>query len=290
METVTRFFDKAIMFCMTSVLLTSCLAEENLPHKGMTDDEIRICVKGIDEMTTRAGYDTYEDIAEMELIISGEDYECQKKMVLDNGEWVTDDKSILTWGLDKSKEVKVAALVPHTEDINNESVTLTVLSDQSTEENIKASDYLISVQKVVPETLEDNTIELNFRHLMSRIVFKVKAGDDYVSPESLHISGAVLTGICDLSAEYPTVVPDEDTEKTEISFYGTGNPENGGEAVIIPQPSSGITVQFIFEGRSYTWTPAEGQTFEGGSSYTVTVCTENAVTGKVSGKTMQNRY
>lgn len=288
METVTRLFDKATMFCVTAVLLTSCSAEENLPLKGMYD-EIRICIKDIDEMTTRAGNDTYEDIVEMGLIISGEDYVCQEKMVLYEGEWVTDDNSRLTWGVDKSKEVKITALVPYTADMDAESVTLSVLSDQSTEENIKASDFLLSVQEIVPETLEDNTVELNFRHIMSKIVFRVKTGDDYVLPENLHISGAVLTGNCELSAEYPAVVPHSDAEKTEISFYSTGDPVNGSEAVIIPQPASGITVEFTFEGRSYTWTPAERQMFEGGSSYVVTVCTDDAVTGTVYGNTMKYR-
>lgn len=85
----------------------------------------------------------------------------------------------------------------------------------------------------------------------------------------MSINGAVVNGICDLSATVPMVVPAPDAVVATVAPYkGT----ESCECILPPQKiAEGFSVNFSYDGKLYIWTAKEAIELEKGVEHTLTL-------------------
>lgn len=157
------------------------------------------------------------------------------------------------------------------------AVPFTVMADQSTEANYKASDFLWGKTAQVAPT--EKAVALTLDHLFSCAVVKVAAGNGFTA-ESLaaadvqvRLNQAVCQASIDLSNGQ--VTPGSGTES--ISFLRGEN--NEFKALIVPQtvPSSDNFLTVTIDGRDFNM--KKEFTFVGGKRHTFTVTVKKTSNG-----------
>jgi len=293
---------KYIMTLATTALLISACSqnEESAPETNSfpADNMIRV-ITNVNQPQTRAGMTT-DDLDNFHLHVvneSNENYSFFAMMKKESNAWVSytfDGASPLTmlWQ-NKTQKVKVTAVGYAGFIISpanwNSSIPAMVYEDQSNENNLKLSDILYMAPKEVnPSTdLVNGKLSVNLNHRFSKLNLTVKLGTEFnkvpgtattpiTSVKVRGTKGTVATWNLNTNSlsDYTNninVVPfattytagSGDTQQAEAKY----------ECILIPQTigTGFFTVEFVINGKTYTWFNASDITFNGDTKYDLTL-------------------
>ena len=151
--------------------------------------------------------------------------------------YVTSDKSSLRWASDDhSKAVIKAMTIPHNLDKvdGSESMNVTVLKDQTSEENVKMSD-LLGASSESGITIKDDDINILFNHLMSKLYVTYSYKND-LNNKNVKVNSLILENTCVSSSyNYANMKFDDAINKSfgDVKLYHN-NTEKVAECIFCP--------------------------------------------------------
>ena len=251
--------------------------DELLSTGSFPEDHVIRIITEVNEPLSRAGYDV-TNLERFGLMIRNSEnaaYNYHKQMVSSGNAWSTSDGQQMLWDAERTPVTMIAYAPYMSEAAPDASLAVNALTNQTTEENVKSSDFLLMKATVDPEQdlTADGKLEISLSHAMSKLLIKItvngttdaamnKLGD-------MSINGAVVNGICDLSATVPIVVPAPDAVVATVAPYkGT----ESCECILPPQKiAEGFSVNFSYDGKLYIWTAKEAIELEEGVEHTLTL-------------------
>lgn len=249
--------------------------DELLSTGSFPEDHIIRIITEVNEPLSRAGYDV-TNLERFGLMIRNSEnaaYNYHKQMVSSGNAWSTSDGQQMLWDAERTPVTMIAYAPYMSEAAPDASLVVNALTNQTTEENVKSSDFLLMKATVDPEQdlTADGKLKISLSHAMSKLLIKItvngttdaamnKLGD-------MSINGAVVNGICDLSATVPIVVPAPDAAVATVAPYkGT----ESCECILPPQKiAEGFSVNFSYDGKLYIWTAKEAIELEKGVEHTL---------------------
>lgn len=249
--------------------------DELLSTGSFPEDHIIRIITEVNEPLSRAGYDV-TNLERFGLMIRNSEnaaYNYHKQMVSSGNAWSTSDGQQMLWDAERTPVTMIAYAPYMSEAAPDASLAVNALTNQTTEENVKSSDFLLMKATVDPEQdlTADGKLKISLSHAMSKLLIKItvngttdaamnKLGD-------MSINGAVVNGICDLSATVPIVVPAPDAVVATVAPYkGT----ESCECILPPQKiAEGFSVNFSYDGKLYIWTAEEAIELEKGVEHTL---------------------
>ena len=249
--------------------------DELLSTGSFPEDHIIRIITEVNEPLSRAGYDV-TNLERFGLMIRNSEnaaYNYHKQMVSSGNAWSTSDGQQMLWDAERTPVTMIAYAPYMSEAAPDASLVVNALTNQTTEENVKSSDFLLMKATVDPEQdlTADGKLKISLSHAMSKLLIKItvngttdaamnKLGD-------MSINGAVVNGICDLSATVPIVVPAPDAVVATVAPYkGT----ESCECILPPQKiAEGFSVNFGYDGKLYIWTAKEAIELEKGVEHTL---------------------
>ena len=163
----------------------------------------------------------------------------------------------MLWDAERTPVTMIAYAPFMSEATPDASLTVNALTNQSTEENVKSSDFLLMKATVDPEQdlTADGKLKISLNHAMSKLIIKITVNGTTDASMSklgdMAINGAVVNATCDLSAAAPVVVPAADAVVATVAPYkGT---------------------EFSYDGKLYIWTAKEPIELEKGVEHTLTL-------------------
>lgn len=265
-----------LSIALLSMILAACNNDNSLsPTTDNADTPIYIQA-GINGTDTRAGY------AEGELTEgsfglflttdgSGNDqrYNCSNlKVTYDEG-WTTGDTQLL-W-MNDDANVSYYAYLPYDEAVTDENYSFTVQADQSSEANVKQSDFLLALPKTTTAR-NGNAIAVNFNHILSKLNVILERGSELdadVTFTSVTFTGCALTASINLQ-----------TGEVTSSAVGLDQtihlcPTQAGtqyECILVPQDlEEDWTVDIEAGGKIYTFRSDESVHFIPCNEYNLTL-------------------
>ena len=265
--------------------------DELLSTGSFPEDVIRIITE-VNEPLSRAGYDA-TNLERFGLMIRNSEnaaYNYHKQMVGSGSAWSTSDGQQMLWDAERTPVTMIAYAPYMNEAAPDASLAVNALTNQATEENVKSSDFLLMKATVDPEQdlTADGKLKISLSHAMSKLIIKItvngtadaamnKLGD-------MSINGAVVNGICDLSATVPMVVPAPDAVVATVAPY---KGVESCECILPPQKiAEGFSVNFSYDGKLYIWTAKEAIELEKGVEHTLTLNVNTTV--RLAGKMARN--
>ena len=251
--------------------------DELLSTGSFPEDHVIRIITEVNEPLSRAGYDV-TNLERFGLMIRNSEnaaYNYHKQMVSSGNAWSTSDGQQMLWDAERTPVTMIAYAPYMSEAAPDASLAVNALANQTTEENVKSSDFLLMKATVDPEQdlTADGKLKISLSHAMSKLLIKItvngttdaamnKLGD-------MSINGAVVNGICDLSATVPIVVPAPDAVVATVAPYkGT----ESCECILPPQKiAEGFSVNFSYDGKLYIWTAEEAIELEKGVEHTLTL-------------------
>lgn len=251
--------------------------DELLSTGSFPEDHVIRIITEVNEPLSRAGYDV-TNLERFGLMIRNSEnaaYNYHKQMVSSGNAWSTSDGQQILWDAERTPVTMIAYAPYMSEAAPDASLAVNALTNQTTEENVKSSDFLLMKATVDPEQdlTADGKLKISLSHAMSKLLIKItvngttdaamnKLGD-------MSINGAVVNGICDLSATVPIVVPAPDAVVATVAPYkGT----ESCECILPPQKiAEGFSVNFSYDGKLYIWTAEEAIELEKGVEHTLTL-------------------
>lgn len=251
--------------------------DELLSTGSFPEDHVIRIITEVNEPLSRAGYDV-TNLERFGLMIRNSEnaaYNYHKQMVSSGNAWSTSDGQQMLWDAERTPVTMIAYAPYMSEAAPDASLAVNALTNQTTEENVKSSDFLLMKTTVDPEQdlTADGKLKISLSHAMSKLLIKItvngttdaamnKLGD-------MSINGAVVNGICDLSATVPIVVPAPDAVVATVAPYkGT----ESCECILPPQKiAEGFSVNFSYDGKLYIWTAEEAIELEKGVEHTLTL-------------------
>ena len=251
--------------------------DELLSTGSFPEDHVIRIITEVNEPLSRAGYDVtnLERFGLMNRNSENAAYNYHKQMVSSGNAWSTSDGQQMLWDAERTPVTMIAYAPYMSEAAPDASLAVNALTNQTTEENVKSSDFLLMKATVDPEQdlTADGKLKISLSHAMSKLLIKItvngttdaamnKLGD-------MSINGAVVNGICDLSATVPIVVPAPDAVVATVAPYkGT----ESCECILPPQKiAEGFSVNFSYDGKLYIWTAEEAIELEKGVEHTLTL-------------------
>lgn len=231
----------------------------------------------MNEPLSRAGYDAM-NLERFGLMIRNSEnaaYNYHKQMVGSGSAWSTSDGQQMLWDAERTPVTMIAYAPFMSEATPDASLTVNALTNQSTEENVKSSDFLLMKATVDPEQdlTADGKLKISLNHAMSKLIIKITVNGTTDASMSklgdMAINGAVVNATCDLSAAAPVVVPAADAVVATVAPYkGT----ESCECILPPQKiAEGFSVNFSYDGKLYIWTAKEPIELEKGVEHTLTL-------------------
>lgn len=271
-----------------ATLLAACSNDSDvLNTPDYADTPIGLNVN-VGPMATRAGYEqgaltegSFGLYLTTEGTNSDERYNCTNREVrYDNG-WTIQGGQLL-W---KSNDATVTyyAYLPYTGTVSDAtSYAFTVKTDQSTEDNVKASDLLCTGQQ--PAT-PGTALDINFQHALSKLNVTLKKGselEDGLTFTSVRLSNCATATTVNLTAG--TAGTATNSGQT-ITMYATTENEQY-ECILVPQTfAQSLKVEITDNnGKVYTFKSDNELTFSSGKQYTLnlTVGRDKVTTGTIS--------
>ena len=249
--------------------------DELLSTGSFPEDHIIRIITEVNEPLSRAGYDV-TNLERFGLMIRNSEnaaYNYHKQMVSSGNAWSTSDGQQMLWDAERTPVTMIAYAPYMSEAAPDASLVVNALTNQTTEENVKSSDFLLMKATVDPEQdlTADGKLKISLSHAMSKLLIKItvngttdaamnKLGD-------MSINGAVVNGICDLSATVPMVVPAPDAVVATVAPYKGAE---SCECILPPQKiAEGFSVNFSYDGKLYIWTAKEAIELEKGVEHTL---------------------
>ena len=270
----------------------SNIEDELLSTGSFPEDHVIRIITEVNEPLSRAGYDV-TNLERFGLMIRNSEnaaYNYHKQMVSSGNAWSTSDGQQMLWDAERTPVTMIAYAPYMSEAAPDASLAVNALTNQATEENVKSSDFLLMKATVDPEQdlTADGKLKISLSHAMSKLIIKItvngtadaamnKLGD-------MSINGAVVNGICDMSATVPMVVPAPDAVVATVAPYkGT----ESCECILPPQKiAEGFSVNFSYDGKLYIWTAKEAIELEKGVEHTLTLNVNTTV--RLAGKMARN--
>ena len=270
-----------------ATLLAACSNDSdvfNTPDYADTPIGLNV---NVGPMATRAGYEqgaltegSFGLYLTTEGTNSDERYNCTNREVkYDNG-WTIQGGQLL-W---KSNDATVTyyAYLPYTGTVSDAvNYAFTVKTDQSTEDNVKASDLLWTGQQTaIPGT----ALDITFKHALSKLNVTLKKGselDEGVTFKSVKLSNCATATTVNLTDG----TTDTATKSQTITLYAATENEQY-ECILVPQTfAQSLKVEITDDnGKVYTFTSNKDLTFASGKQYTLnlTVGRDKVTTGTIS--------
>lgn len=269
---------------LASLMLASCSNEEDFaPQTGNTPITV---TAGGSNLATRAGYEGTSVLPETFYLTVKQDaadetsqYNYTNVLMTkdaDGNTYSVSDGPMLKWKDDNHESVGVNAYT-------TDGTTFTVQTDQSTAENVLASDLLGAVKTTdgTDVTITNGNIGITFRHLLCKLDVTFSWGGEFDSYTNKMISKVVYKGFgtsAALNRDDAAVTVGEDATTGDITAYVNGTTS---EAIFTPKAAADaqiiITVD-VTEGeaatitqRIFTLALPENTTFEQGCRYTMDV-------------------
>ena len=271
-----------------ATLLAACSNDSdvfNTPDYADTPIGLNV---NVGPMATRAGYEQgalTEGSFGLYLTTDGtnsdERYNCTNREVkYDNG-WTIQGGQLL-W---KSNDATVTyyAYLPYTGTVGDAaSYAFTVKTDQSTEDNVKASDLLYTGQQ--PAT-PGTALDITFKHALSKLNVTLAKGselEDGLTFTSVRLSNCATATTVNLTAG--TAGTATNSGQTITMYAAT--PSEQYECILVPQTfAQSLKVEITDNnGKVYTFTSNKDLTFASGEEYTLnlTVGRDKVTTGTIS--------
>lgn len=273
---------------LAATVLTGCSNDDdvfNTPDYADTPIGLNV---NVGPMATRAGYDdtnltgsSFGLYLTTEGTNSDERYNCTNREVrYDNG-WTIQGEQLL-W---KSNDAKVTynAYMPRTHVYNEDSYTFTVQTDQSNENNVKASDLLWTGGR--QDATAGKALDINFKHALSKLNVTLTKGtelEDGLTFTSVKLSNCATKIVVNLLEG--TIVKTTNSGQTITMYAATANEKY--ECILVPQTfAQSLKVEITDNnGKVYTFTSNKDLTFASGEEYTLnlTVGRDKVTTGTIS--------
>ena len=278
-----------------TAIFAGCANDEDalLPNDSLKDTPINVDVL-VSGINTRAGYDNTSLPTMFYLSIDQKDtkYDYNVVMKHEGGSWVAYEsadenaaKKQLLWEGSKDNVTVTAA----TFSLSDASTTLSVQTDQSTAEAVKASDHLYYYSNAI--TPSTGGISLGLNHIMSKITVKLTLGTEYESSATNPITsvtafGASTGATYSPGAEAPwsagsnvskiTLIPSVEYNKAERTVTY--------EAILVPQTIAANTfgIEIRIGEKTYEWTSADAFTLTGGTNHTLEMTVGNASSANIN--------
>ena len=245
----------------------------------------------VSPMATRAGYEqgaltegSFGLYLTTEGTNSDERYNCTNREVrYDNG-WAIQGGQLL-W---KSNDATVTyyAYLPYTGIVSDATnYAFTVQTDQSNENNVKASDLLWTGgrQDATPGT----ALDINFKHALSKLNVTLKKGSELEDGQNLTFTSVKLSNCATATTVNLTDGTTGNTTNSgqTITLYAA-TPNEQYECILVPQTfAQSLKVEITDNnGKVYTFTSNKDLTFASGKQYTLnlTVGRDKVTTGTIS--------
>ena len=273
-----------------ATLLAACSNDSdvfNTPDYADTPIGLNV---NVSPMATRAGYEqgaltegSFGLYLTTEGTNSDERYNCTNREVkYDNG-WTIQGGQLL-W---KSNDATVTyyAYLPYTGTVGNAaSYAFTVQTDQSTEDNVKASDLLCTGQQ--PAT-PGTALDITFKHALSKLNVTLKKGSELEDGQNLTFTSVRLSNCATATTVNLTDGTTGNTTNSSqtITLYAATENEQY-ECILVPQTfAQSLKVEITDNnGKVYTFTSNKDLTFASGEEYTLnlTVGRDKVTTGTIS--------
>ena len=271
-----------------ATLLAACSNDSdvfNTPDYADTPIGLNV---NVGPMATRAGYEqgaltegSFGLYLTTEGTNSDERYNCTNREVkYDNG-WTIQGGQLL-W---KSNDATVTyyAYLPYTGTVGNAaSYAFTVKTDQSTEDNVKASDLLCTGQQ--PAT-PGTALDITFKHALSKLNVTLAKGselEDGLTFTSVRLSNCATATTVNLT---DGTTGNTTNSGQTITLYAA-TPNEQYECILVPQTfAQSLKVEITDNnGKVYTFTSNKDLTFASGEEYTLnlTVGRDKVTTGTIS--------
>lgn len=277
-----------------ATLLAACSNDSdvfNTPDYADTPIGLNV---NVGPMATRAGYEqgvltegSFGLYLTTEGTNSDERYNCTNREVkYDNG-WTIQGEQLL-W---KSNDAKVTynAYMPRTHVYNEYSYTFTVQTDQSNENNVKASDLLWTGGR--QDATAGKALDINFKHALSKLNVTLTKGTELeggLTFTSVKLSNCATEIVVNLlEGTFGNTTNSGQT----ITLYATTENKQY-ECILVPQTfAQSLKVEITDKnGKVYTFTSNKDLTFASGEEYTLnlTVGRDKVTTGTISAESWDN--
>ena len=239
------------------IALAGCSNNEDelLSTGSFPEDHVIRVITEVNEPLSRAGYDAM-NLERFGLMIRNSEnaaYNYHKQMVGSGSAWSTSDGQQMLWDAERTPVTMIAYAPFMSEATPDASLTVNALTNQSTEENVKSSDFLLMKATVDPEQdlTADGKLKISLNHAMSKLIIKITVnGTTDASMSKL--------GDMAINAVVATVAPYKGTESCEC--------------ILPPQKiAEGFSVNFSYDGKLYIWTAKEPIELEKGVEHTLTL-------------------
>lgn len=273
-----------------ATLLAACSNDSDvLNTPDYADTPIGLNVN-VGPMATRAGYDdtnltgsSFGLYLTTEGTNSDERYNCTNREVRYESGWTIQGEQLL-W---KSNDATVTyyAYLPYTGTVSDAAnYAFAVQTDQSTEDNVKASDLLCTGQQ--PAT-PGTALDINFKHALSKLNVTLTKGselDEGVTFKSVKLSNCATEIVVNLlEGTFGNTTNSGQT----ITLYATTENKQY-ECILVPQTFNQTLKVEITDnnGKVYTFKSDNELTFSSGKQYTLnlTVGRDKVTTGTISAK------
>ena len=275
-----------------TAIFAGCANDEDalLPNDSLKDTPINVDVL-VSGINTRAGYDNTSQPTMFYLSIdqNGTKYDyANVVMKYDGDTWVAYEsaaenaaKKQLLWEGSEANVTVTAATFPLPK--TSTSYALSVQTDQSTADAVKASDHLCYYSYMVMPSIEGMSLELD--HIMSKISVKLTLGTEYKASETNPITSVTAFG-ASTGATYSPGVETPWSAGSNVSkitlfpsvAYNTADRTATYEAILVPQTIAENTfgIEIRIGEKTYEWTSADAFTLTGGTNHTLEMTVGNA--------------
>ena len=277
--------NKYLTMAAAALMMAACSSEDVPQVDSVTNTPIRIHAM-VAELESRAGIDGNTDFTQFYLSVtnsSNSNYSYSNVQVTNSGSgW--EPASPMYWQNSTTDVTVTAATFSLTE-----AQDLAVQTDQSTNDNVIASDHLYMA--ATPQTYAEVTgtkdagaINVNFSHLMSKVNLTITLADEFDGTEN-PISNVTFQGtVAKRNYNAGTWTNSNGVTATDITACAVGytKPKATYEVILVPQTvtAGNFAVQFQIDGRLFKWTSTGEVELESGQQYTLAL---TAGDEKVSG-------
>lgn len=273
-----------------ATLLAACSNDSdvfNTPDYADTPIGLNV---NVSPMATRAGYEQgaltegsfglYLTTQDTE---GDERYNCTNREVRYESGWTIQGEQLL-W---KSNDATVTyyAYLPYTGTVRDAvDYAFAVQTDQSTEDNVKASDLLCTGQQ--PAT-PGTALDITFKHALSKLNVTLKKGSELEDGQNLTFTSVRLSNCATTATVNLTDGTTGNTTNSgqTITLYAA-TPNEQYECILVPQTfAQSLKVEITDNnGKVYTFTSNKDLTFASGKQYTLnlTVGRDKVTTGTIS--------
>jgi uncharacterized protein (TIGR02145 family) len=272
----------AFAACQDNIVEPEVLAPDNVMRFNLVGPNVQTKVSaGAFEAADQIGLyvtDYVNETTPMPLQISGN--RANNSLVTFDGSVWTPEQTIY-WGNGKSD---VYAYYPYFENVTDVNSQYFELATDQSGDGYEMSDFLWAKAEGVRQT--DGTVNLEMKHLMSKLTVKIVAGEDYIGslPEdaTVHLHSTVTNVNIDL--ENGAVVKDPYSGAKSIKMKNLGIRTFGGEkavvyeAIVVPQMLENSVPLLEINSKSVSYLLEDPFNFRPGVAYTYTATLNTSTT------------